>query len=178
MWKTWQGLVEKKQKLPCNRVRKINRKIGDDMKINIIIVMMTVTQLAFAAIPNKSKNNQHHSLAPTAREQALYEQLAGKNAPDSVTNKVTASAEKALTLARVSRTEKNYILAIKRYNFILKYYPKTQQAKLALIDKVSLYKEMNLSEPANYNQKKLMTQVNSQKGIQARSPSKPASSKR
>lgn len=133
------------------------------MKLNIIIVMMTVTQVAFAAIPGKSKNNQKNSLAPTSREQALYEQLAGKNAPESVTNKVMASADKALKLARVSRSEKNYILAIKRYNFILKYYPKTQQAKLALVDKVSLYKEMNLSEPANYNQKKLMSQVNTQK---------------
>lgn len=147
------------------------------MKTKIFIVMMTVTQVAFSAIPNKSKNNQQHSLSPTAREQALYEQLAGKNAPQ-VSSKVTASAEKALTLARQSRTEKNYILAIKRYNFILKYYPKTQQAKLALVDKVSLYKEMNLSEPANYNQKRLMTQVKSQKGVQAMSPAKPTATKR
>ncbi len=148
------------------------------MKTKIFIVMMTVTQMAFSAIPNKSKNTQQHSLTPTAREQALYEQLAGKNATPQVSSKVTASAEKALNLARQSRTEKNYILAIKRYNFILKYYPKTQQAKLALVDKVSLYKEMNLSEPANYNQKKLMTQVKSQKGVQAMSPSKSSNTKR
>ena len=140
------------------------------MNVKIFIVMMTVTQMAFSAIPNKSKNNQINSLAPTAREQALYEQLAGKNAPEPVTNKVMASANKALTLARQSRSEKNYILALKRYNFVLKYYPKTKQAQLALNDKVSLYKEMNLTEPANYNQKKLM--------LQARTPAKPNATKR
>lgn len=152
--------------------------MGENMKIKIFIVMMTVTQMAFSAIPTKPKNNQQNSLAPTAREQALYEQLAGKNAPAQASSKVTASADKALILARQSRVERNYILAIKRYNFILKYYPKTQQAKLALVDKVSLYKEMNLSEPANYNQKKLMTQTNTVKGSQARSPSKPTATKR
>ena len=140
------------------------------MKVKIFIVMMTVTQMAFSAIPNKSKNNQKHSLAPTAREQALYEQLAGKNATETLTNKVLASADKALTLARQSRSEKNYILALKRYNFVLKYYPKTKQSRLALNDKVSLYKEMNLTEPANYNQKRLM--------IQARTPAKPTAIKR
>jgi hypothetical protein len=148
------------------------------MKIKIFIVIMTVTQMAFSAIPNKSKNNQQNSLTPTLREQALYEQLAGKNATEQVTNKVIASADKALNLARQSRAERNYILAIKRYNFILKYYPKTQQAKLALVDKVSLYKEMNLMEPAQHNQKRLMSQVKTTQGIQARSPSKPATLKR
>ena len=153
-------------------------KIGDGMKIKIFIVMMTVTQMAFSAIPHKSKNIQQNTLAPTPHEQALYEQLAGKNATTQVSNKVTASADKALLLARQSRTEKNYILAIKRYNFILKYYPKTQQAKLALIDKVSLYKEMNLAEPAQHNQKRLMTEVKTAKSIQARAPLKTNSTKR
>lgn len=87
MWKTWLGLVEKKQKVQCNRVSNTNCKIGDIMKTKIFIVMMTVTQLAFSAIPNKSKNIQQNTLAPTAREQALYEQLAGKNAPRQVSNK-------------------------------------------------------------------------------------------
>jgi uncharacterized membrane protein YcgQ (UPF0703/DUF1980 family) len=136
------------------------------MKVKLFIVMMTVTQVAFSAIPHKLKNNQLHSLTPTTREQALYEQLAGKNSTTTMTNKVTTSAEKALALARLSRSEKNYILAIKRYNFILKYYSKTKQAQLALADKASLYSEMNLSEPALHNRKKLMTQVKTQKGTQ------------
>lgn len=144
------------------------------MKFKIFIVMMTAAEMVFSAIPTQSKSIQRNSLAPTAREQALYEQLAGKNPPDSKnSNKVKASADKALMLARQSRNEKNYILAIKRYNFILKYYPKTQQSKLALLDKVSLYKEMNLSEPAQHNQKKLMSQVNSEKNNQSQGSVKP-----
>ncbi len=143
------------------------------MNIKIFIVMMTVTQMAFSALPSKLKNNQRNSLAPNAHEQSLYEQLAGKNATPTVANKVTASADKALSLARQSRRDRNYILAIKRYNFIMKYYPKTKQSQLALTDKVSLYKEMNLTEPATYNQKRLMTQMGSNPGIQAHSVTKP-----
>lgn len=130
------------------------------MKFKIFIAMVMASPVAFSALPAKDKiSPQSYSLKPTPREQALYEQLAGSSktpvAPTS--NKITASAAKALTLARQSRSEKNYILAIKRYNFILKYYSKTSQAKTALSDKASLYKEMGLTEQAAYNQKKVST---------------------
>ncbi len=120
--------------------------------------------LAMAAVPEKLKKPTSLSPKSAIQSQQLYEQLAGKPPAGSrakaskVGNpKVLASATKALTLARQSRTEKNYILAIKRYNFILKYYSKTPQAKIALADKASLYKEMGLSEQAAYNQKRIST---------------------
>lgn len=122
------------------------------MKLKLIIVCCAMSPMAWAALPAKSKISTKNSLQPTNHEQALYEQLAGKPS-----TKVTASANKALGLARQSRNEKNYILAIKRYNFVLKYYPKTVQAKAALMDKASMYKEMGLNEPAAYNQKKVST---------------------
>jgi hypothetical protein len=89
----------------------------------------------------------------------LYKQLTGKTVNVSTvqknSQKIIASADKALILARQSRDEKNYIQAIKRYNFILKYYSKTNQAKLALVDKSMMYKEMGLPVQAAYNQKKV-----------------------
>lgn len=60
-------------------------------------------------------------------------------------------AQKGLALAREAKNEKNYILAIKRYNFILKYFSKTAQARQALLDKSQIYKDMGLEEQAQYN---------------------------
>lgn len=60
-------------------------------------------------------------------------------------------AQKGLALAREAKAEKNYILAIKRYNFILKYFSKSVEARQALMDKAQIYKEMGLEEQAQYN---------------------------
>ena len=60
-------------------------------------------------------------------------------------------AQKGLALAREAKGKKDYILAIKRYNFILKYFAKTQEAKMALMDKAEIYKDMGLEEQALYN---------------------------
>lgn len=94
-----------------------------------------------------------YSLQAAIPKTSTYEQLTGKKNLKQVvvSPKIVASAQKALNLARESRQQKNYILAIKRFNFILKYYSKTQEAKTALIEKASLYKEMGLNEQATYN---------------------------
>jgi hypothetical protein len=137
------------------------------MKNVIFLTAILVGQMAFSAIPTKINNTK----TPAATNQKeLYQQLTGRTTTAKLPVKVVASAEKALMLARESRDSKNYILAIKRYNFILKYYSKTTQAKLALIDKSMLYKEMGLPEQAAYNQKKVsklntLTTKNSQKTI-------------
>ena len=60
-------------------------------------------------------------------------------------------AQKGLILAREAKAKKDYILAIKRYNFILKYFAKTPEAKIALMDKADIYKDMGLEEQAQYN---------------------------
>ena len=68
-------------------------------------------------------------------------------------------AQKGLALAREAKNEKNYILAIKRYNFILKYFSKTAQARQALLDKSQIYKDMGLEEQAQYNKTRAQKMV-------------------
>jgi hypothetical protein len=126
---------------------------GVQMKIKYFLLASAVTQIissvSVAAIPVSNSD--------------LYKQLTGKTLNTTTTQKksqkIIASADKALMLARQSRDEKNYIQAIKRYNFILKYYSKTNHAKLALVDKSMMYKEMGLPVQAAYNQKKVL-QIN------------------
>lgn len=132
------------------------------MKLKLLVAAISLSPMAFAAVPKASKISSQNSLKPNAHEQSLYEQLAGQPASSAKAQganvkakKIAASATKALALAKQSRHEKNYILAIKRYNFILKYYPRTPQAKAALMDKASMYKEMGLNDPYVYNQKKV-----------------------
>jgi hypothetical protein len=46
---------------------------------------------------------------------------------------------------------KNYIMAIKHFNTVLKKYPRSAEVKLAFASKAKIYKEMGLSEPASLN---------------------------
>ncbi len=68
-------------------------------------------------------------------------------------------AQKGLALAREAKDEKNYILAIKRYNFILKYFAKSPEARQALLDKSQIYKDMGLEEQAQYNKSRAQKMV-------------------
>ena len=111
---------------------------------SFITILMATS--SYAAVPQKTIKKS---------DQALYQQLTGQKYAPPVNKKVSASAEKALGLARQSRQQKDYIQALKRYNFVLKYYAKTPQAKMALADKASMYKEMGLPEQAAYNQKRI-----------------------
>lgn len=145
------GLVEKTQKVQCNR--RCQTTWESNMKIKLFIAVILVGEIAMSALPTKTNIIKAQ---PAVNQTDLYHQLTGRNKVNSkLAPKIVASAEKALTLARQSRDSKNYILAIKRYNFILKYFSKSAQAKLALIDKSMMYKEMGLPEQAAYNQKKL-----------------------
>ena len=71
--------------------------------------------------------------------------------PKSTEAKPLKPSQKGLALAREAKNEKNYILAIKRYNFILKHFARTPEAQAALLDKAQIYKDMGLEEQAAYN---------------------------
>ncbi len=120
------------------------------MKKLLIVFSSFFVLLAQGAIPSKSVYEQL-----TGTKKMQKNQINTMSEKRLVPAKIIASAQKALLLARQSRQEKNYILAIKRFNFILKYYGRTQEAKLALTEKASLYQEMGLTEQAAYNQKKV-----------------------
>lgn len=121
-------------------------------KIVSVFITILVVSSVYAAVPPKA--------TPKNEQNFLYQQLTGQKTKTSTVDKTQASAEKALMLARQSKKQKDYILAIKRYNFILKYYAKTPQAKMALIDKSDMYKEMGLPEQAAYNQKRVANMIN------------------
>lgn len=107
------------------------------------VTCLLFTTASFAAIPqNKNMSD---------REQKLLETLTGKKVSTSVAK---TPAQKALVLARQSSESKNYIQAIKRYNFILKNFPKTAEAAEAYKDKAQIYSRLGLKEPAQYNLKK------------------------
>jgi hypothetical protein len=85
--------------------------------------------------------------------------LQNKPAQKSAQTTSLRPSQKGLALAREAKNEKNYILAIKRYNFILKHFSRTSEAKAALLDKAQIYKEMGLDEQATYNKMRASKQV-------------------
>ena len=129
----------------------------------LVVSLFSFPLVSFSALPAVSSVTSKKNSTVNSIKNDVYQQLTGNvqvtKQPAVLTNKIIASADKALLLARQSRDTKNYILAIKRYNFILKYYPKTTQAKLALIDKSLLYKEMGLFDQAAYNQRKVSLMI-------------------
>lgn len=58
---------------------------------------------------------------------------------------------KLLKMAELAQSEKNYILALKRYNTVIVRFPQSKLAQSALFGKADLYKKMGLSQQADYN---------------------------
>lgn len=94
----------------------------------------------------------------------VYQNLTGQKLTKNQVA-VRSSADKALKLARESRNAGDHILAIKRYNFIMKYYPKSPEAKMALSDKADIYNKLGLRAPAEFNRRKagLLDQATAQR---------------
>ena len=113
-------------------------------KINILffLVCMLSTTVFFAALPQKISQK---NIATTDAKSDL-EKLTGIK-----TFVFKQPSEKALHMARESRDQKNYILAIKRYNYIIKNFSKTKEATQALLDKSAMYKKMGFEIPSKYN---------------------------
>ena len=47
--------------------------------------------------------------------------------------------------------QKNYIMAIKHFNSVVKNYPRSPEVKKALLAKAQIYQQMGLTEPAQLN---------------------------
>jgi hypothetical protein len=124
----------------------------NSMKLFLPITVLFLSLQLIAALP---QNSVYEQLTGNKQQSKKVNAQSNRPIAKKPQSKVVASAQKALTLARESRSQKNYILAIKRFNFILKYYSKTSEAKTALAEKASLYKEMGLNEQATYNLNKL-----------------------
>ncbi len=120
-------------------------------KNNLLLAALLASQFlasqSYSAIPA-----QVQKIKPitTSDAQSEIEKLTGVPQKKYLKN----PADRALQMARESRDQKNYILAIKRYNYIIKNFAKSQQAAIALLDKSALYQKMGFAEPATYNLKK------------------------
>lgn len=150
------------------------------MKKMIISALMVfgLAEVSYAAV-SANTSSRTSAAAKSKIDPVAYQNLTGKKLSNNQVA-VKASAEKALQLARESRNEGDHILAIKRYNFIMKYYPKSAQAKMALSDKADIYNKLGLRAPAEFNRRKagLLDQATAQRISNAQSKPGKLNSKR
>lgn len=108
--------------------------------------LRTQKSISNSASTKFSTNNSKEEMRsnPLSR-QSLFEELTGQKIVAQ-----TAPA-KILQFAREARYDKNYALAIKRYNILIKKYPKSKEIQAVYYDKSSMYTEMGLHEQARYN---------------------------
>lgn len=120
-------------------------------KNHLLLVALFASQFlavsSYSAIPAQMQKMKPMT---TSEAQSEIEKLTGIPQKKYLKN----PADRALQMARESRDQKNYVLAIKRYNYIIKNFAKTQQAAIALMDKSAMYQKMGFAEPATYNLKK------------------------
>jgi len=108
--------------------------------------MRTQKNTSASTNPKFSTSNAKDEMRsnPLSR-QSLFEELTGQKVIAK-----TAPA-KILQFAREARYDKNYALAIKRYNTLIKKYPRSQEVQSAYFDKSAMYAEMGLKDQSQYN---------------------------
>ncbi len=150
------------------------------MKMKFSVIVSIVFLVSITALANKNSNLNSKVPANPSRgfqkssalsEMSLTEELTGK--------KVLTPSAKAAQLKKAplplqhyaagknAATKKNYILAIKHFNTILKKYPQSAQVKAALLAKANVYKEMGLQPQAMHNLR--IAQQNTQQNQQPKS---------
>jgi len=87
-------------------------------------------------------------------------------------------SERGLILAREAKDSGDYVLSIKRYNFIAKHFSKTPEAKLALMDKAEIYQKMGLAEQAQYNIRKAQSYTVGTRNVAAQTKKLPVQTKK
>ena len=80
-------------------------------------------------------------------KKTIYEELTGYKM------RAESAPAKILQYARQAKGEKNYALALKRYNTLIKRFPKAEEVRTALYDKSAMYLEMGLTEQSKLNLK-------------------------
>lgn len=89
------------------------------------------------------------------QDQKIMQELTGqKNAPElsAKDQKLPLSTQHFLA-GQKAALNKNYIVAIKHFNTVIKKYPASKDYQSALVAKSKIYQEMGLSEPAQLNLK-------------------------
>ncbi len=78
-------------------------------------------------------------------KESIYQELTGQKINSQQVG------VKLLKMAEQAQSEKNYILALKRYNTVIARFPQSKLAQSALLGKADLYKKMGLGQQAQYN---------------------------
>ena len=104
----------------------------------------------------KSKPSALQIQSPLSNDQTVIQELTGKAVsqvpPQEQLKNKPLSTQHYYAGVRAAES-KNYILAIKHFNTVLKNYPRSNEVKLAFTSKAKVYKEMGLNEPAQLNLK-------------------------
>lgn len=110
---------------------------------------------------SRGNNNEMAQLKSPLSDRQLIQELTGKsvsNLPNQEQLKSKPLSTQHYYAGLRAAESKNYILAIKHFNTVLKKYPRSIEVKSAFAAKAKVYKEMGLSEPASLNLKMAQTQ--------------------
>jgi len=127
------------------------------MKFSLFIIFVSMAFLSCQSMRNKSGQNSFASDRSSSRSSKLNIQpapLSRKTIYEELTGHQIAAASapaQILRFARVAKSEKNYALALRRYNTLIKKYPRAQEVRTAYYDKSAMYSEMGLMEQSKYN---------------------------
>ena len=97
------------------------------------------TTLASKTNSNKVSDKQWLSRA------SIYQELTGQKIDSQ------QAGQKLIKMAELAQVEKNYILALKRYNTVIARFSNSKLAQAAYFGKADLYKKMGLAQQSQYN---------------------------
>jgi len=149
------------------------------MKVSLLFISVSFLLMGCQSMRNQ-KNSTNFVASKLARQenqdamrsnpisrQSLYEELTGQKV---IAKTVPA---KILHFAREARYDKNYALALKRYNILIKKYPRSMEVQSAYFDKSAMYAEMGLKTQSLHNLKLAQNfKFNSRKLVQNKYPQK------
>ena len=124
------------------------------MKFNVLFAgIFSLSTIAFAKV--NSKDILTNRKASVLTEKSLIEELTGKkNNQQNVSAKKLKNAPLPVQhylAGKKAAQDKNYILAIKHFNSVLKKYPQSAQVSSTLVAKAKVYQEMGLMPQAAHN---------------------------
>ncbi|MBC7743327.1 MAG: hypothetical protein H7061_14105 [Bdellovibrionaceae bacterium] len=125
-----------------------------------------VSGLKKSTVGNSSINNriQRASIkSPVNNEKRIMEELTGQEratGPAAADLKNAPLPTRHFYAGQRAALQKNYIMAIKHFNTVIKKYPNSNQVKPALLAKAQVYKEMGLAEPAQLNMTLAQRKIN------------------
>lgn len=119
--------------------------------LSVSFLVFMISNLAFAAIHNENEK--------------LLEELTGKSTKSKISSNKDISqslSEQYIESGRTALKQKDFILALKFFNTVIQKYPKSNEVRIAYLNKSKLYTMMGLPEQAELNFK-LAEKIKTQK---------------